>query len=114
MNAEALKLKEGSLGAHLRQKREESGLSIQELAEKTRIRSYYLESIEKGEYHRLPCLPYSRGFVRAYASYVGVDEDAAATHFVIEAGLEAEVGMIPETSAESGANMEPEANTKNK
>lgn len=106
MNMAALKLKEETLGTHLRRKREESGISIQELSEKTRIRSYYLESIEKGEYHRLPCLPYSRGFVRAYAAYVGVDEDAAATHFIIEAGLEAEVGMIPETGMQSEANSE--------
>ncbi len=103
MNAETLALGKETLGEHLQRKREESGFSLQEISEKTRIRTYYLESIEKGEYHRLPCLPYNRGFVRAYAEYIGVDADAAATHFIIEAGLEAEVGMIPETSTESRA-----------
>ena len=115
MNAETLVLDKETLGEHLQRKREESGLSLQEISEKTRIRTYYLESIEKGEYHRLPCLPYNRGFVRAYAEYIGVNSDAAAIHFIIEAGLEAEVGMIPETSAEnpepgaeSGSESQPE------
>ncbi len=103
MSAETLALDKESLGEHLQRKREACGLSLQELSEKTRIRTYYLENIEKGEYHRLPCLPYNRGFIRAYAECIGVDADAAATHFIIEAGLEAEVGMIPETSTEPGA-----------
>ena len=98
MDTVPLELKEETLGAHLKRKRKESGLSILELSEKTRIGNRHLESIEKGEYHQLPHLPYSRGFVRAYAANVGVDVDAAATQFIIEAGLEAEVGMIPETN----------------
>ncbi len=97
MNEATLELKEETLGEHLARKRNELGLSLKELSEKTRIRTYYLEGIEKGEFHRLPCLPYSRGFVHAYAAYIGVDANAAANQFIAEAGLE-----VPQQEGEEG------------
>lgn len=77
-----------TLGPHLERKRKESGLTLEELSEKTRIRKYYLEIIENGEFHKLPCQPYNRGFVRAYANYLGADADTAVKQFNAEFGLE--------------------------
>lgn len=90
MNSATTNLKKEPLGTYMERKRKESGFSLQELSEKTRIRTYYLESIEKGEFHRLPSLPYSRGFVRAYATCIDIDPDEAASQFIIEAGLNIE------------------------
>ncbi len=77
-----------TLGPHLERKRKESGLSLEELSEKTRIRKHYLQKIETGEFHKLPCLPYNRGFVRTYATYLGIDADTAVKQFNAEIGLE--------------------------
>lgn len=88
MNVSTIDFKEETLGAHLERVRKERGLSLQELSEKTRIRIHYLEKIEKCEYHKLPCPPYNRGFVRAYASYIGVDPDTAVHQFDSEAGYD--------------------------
>ena len=77
-----------TLGPHMQRKRKESGLSLEELSEKTRIRKHYLEKIEKGEFHLLPSRPYNRGFIRAYATYINIDADTAVRQFNAETGLE--------------------------
>jgi cytoskeleton protein RodZ len=66
-----------TLGEKLRQAREERGISISEVAEQTRISSLYLKSIEEDNYKPLPGGIFNKGFVKAYAKYVGVDENEA-------------------------------------
>lgn len=66
-----------SLGEKLRQAREERGISIGEVAEQTRISSLYLKSIEDDNYKPLPGGIFNKGFVKAYAKYVGIDEQEA-------------------------------------
>src|SRR5687767_12001268 len=66
-----------SLGEKLRQAREERGISISEVAEQTRISSLYLKSIEDDNYKPLPGGIFNKGFVKAYAKYVGIDEQEA-------------------------------------
>ena len=66
-----------SLGEKLRQAREERGISIGEVAEQTRISSLYLKSIEDDNYKPLPGGIFNKGFVKAYAKYVGLDEQEA-------------------------------------
>ena len=66
-----------TLGEKLRQAREERGISISEVAEQTRISSLYLKSIEEDNYKPLPGGIFNKGFVKAYAKYVGIDEQEA-------------------------------------
>lgn len=66
-----------TLGEKLRQAREERGISISEVAEQTRISSLYLKSIEDDNYKPLPGGIFNKGFVKAYAKYVGIDEQEA-------------------------------------
>jgi cytoskeleton protein RodZ len=66
-----------TLGEKLRQAREERGISISEVAEQTRISSLYLKSIEDDNYKPLPGGIFNKGFVKAYAKYVGIDENEA-------------------------------------
>jgi cytoskeletal protein RodZ len=66
-----------SLGEKLRTAREARGVSISEIADQTRISSYYLEAIESDDYRVLPGGIFNKGFVKAFAKYVGVDEQEA-------------------------------------
>jgi transcriptional regulator with XRE-family HTH domain len=75
---------EEKLGQFLRRERTKKGIFLSEVSEKTCVRTYYLESIEEGDFKKLPPSLIARGFVRAYANYVGVDEDAAAQLFDYE------------------------------
>ncbi|MCS6987453.1 MAG: DUF4115 domain-containing protein [Sphingomonadaceae bacterium] len=77
-----------SIGAELRRAREAVGLSLRDVAARTKIRMGLLEAIEVGEYDRLPALTYAVGFVKAYARIVGLDPQAAAARFRAESGRE--------------------------
>ncbi len=61
-----------SIGATLRDARLRQNLEIAECAHATRIRERYLVAIEDGRFESLPDPAYVNGFVRAYASHLGV------------------------------------------
>ena len=66
-----------SLGEKLRKAREEQGISINEVAEETRISAIHLKSIEKDDYQSLPGGIFNKGFIKSFAKCVGVDEQEA-------------------------------------
>lgn len=61
------------LGEFLRRERELRHISLDEVAERTKISRRYLEAIEEGRYDRLPGEAFVRGFIRSYAQSVGLD-----------------------------------------
>jgi len=66
-----------TLGEKLRQAREERGISLNEVADQTRISGHYLEAIENDDYRTLPGGIFNKGFVKSFAKYVDVDEQEA-------------------------------------
>jgi hypothetical protein len=67
----------GSFGQTLREAREGRGISLEEVAQSTKIRLEYLAALEGDDFERLPHHTFSRGFVRAYAEVVGLDPETA-------------------------------------
>lgn len=65
------------LGQMLRDARQSKGVSLAEVEEATKIRRKYLEALEATDYDSLPPSVYSRGFLRSYATYLGLDPEAA-------------------------------------
>lgn len=61
------------LADELKKQREESGLTLKQLASKTRIDLKFLEAIEDGNFAFLPEL-YVKAFVKEYAKTVGLDD----------------------------------------
>ena len=61
-------------GDILRNSRESQGLSVADIAARTRVPLRHLEAIEASDYSALPSSTYAVGFTRAYARAVGVDE----------------------------------------
>lgn len=66
-----------TLGEKLREAREERGISLNEVAEQTRISPHYLDLIEQDDYRTLPGGIFNKGFIKSFAKYVGVDESEA-------------------------------------
>ena len=60
-------------GERLRAAREEKGLSLEEVADQTRIPRRHLESIELGDWSKLPAPTYTIGFAKSYATAIGLD-----------------------------------------
>jgi cytoskeleton protein RodZ len=70
-----------SVSESLRGRRIECGLDIDYVAQILRIRPAVLTAIEKGEFDQLPGPAYAVGFVRSYATYLGLDAEALVVRF---------------------------------
>ncbi|TKS61026.1 MAG: helix-turn-helix domain-containing protein [Nitrospira sp.] len=75
-----------SVGEFFRQVRETKGLTVDEVASKTRIRSDFVKALEDGNFAKLPDQVFARGFVRSYARSLGLDEEDAIHRFIQSAG----------------------------
>ncbi len=76
-----------SVGEFFKQVRETKGLTIDEVASKTRIHPDFLRALEEGNYSKLPDQVFAKGFVRSYARSLGLDEDDAMRRFIDSAGM---------------------------
>jgi cytoskeletal protein RodZ len=61
------------LGEFLRRERQLRQISLDEVAERTKISRRYLEAIEEERYDYLPGETFVRGFIRSYAQSIGLD-----------------------------------------
>lgn len=62
-----------STGAALRHAREQRPLTLQQVSEKTRIRSHYLQALENDDLTAMPSAAQARGFLRIYADFLGLE-----------------------------------------
>jgi cytoskeleton protein RodZ len=75
-----------AFGADLRAARESLGWTLSDVARKLRIRPYFLEALEAGQLTRIPGNVYARGFLRNYATALGLDAEDTARRYWAEAG----------------------------
>ena len=68
-----------ALGSQFANRRKELKLSLKEVESATSIRSMYLEAIEAGQMDKLISPVYAQGFVRQYATFLGLDGDRIIT-----------------------------------
>jgi len=68
-------------GDALRRRREQRGISLKELAHRTKISVSLLAGMERGDCSRWPGGIYSRAWVREYASVIGLDAEQIAARF---------------------------------
>jgi transcriptional regulator with XRE-family HTH domain len=68
----------GELGERLRAAREEKGLSVDQVAEATKIPLTYLEALEGETLDAFTSDVHARGFLRNYAGYLGLDPEETA------------------------------------
>ncbi len=62
-----------SIGDRLRKARESNDLTLEDVANRTRIPIRHLQNIENGEWDALPAATYAIGFARSYANVVGLN-----------------------------------------
>ncbi len=99
------------MGADLRAARERVGCTLPAMAAHLRIRLPYLEAIEDGRIADLPGNAYAMGFVRTYASSLGLDADEISRRFRAEAAAvnrKTELSFpapVPERGVPAGAMM---------
>src|SRR5262249_4945471 len=73
---------QGDFGGKLREARERRGISLRQIANKTKISVVALEALERNDVSRLPGGIFSRAFVRSYAVEVGLDPEQTIQDFI--------------------------------
>lgn len=76
----------GSFGERLRREREMRGVSLDDIADATKIGTRLLRAVEEEHFELLPGGIFNKGFVRAYAKYLGLNEDEAVADYLEAAG----------------------------
>ena len=80
------KMTKGTFGEHLKREREMRGVSLDEIAAATRIARRFLQAIENELWDQLPGGVFNRGFVRAMAHYLGLDEESIVAEYALAVG----------------------------
>ena len=75
-----------SLPERLLAAREHKGVDLYRAERDTKIRARYLQAIEHGEYRELPGAVYTKGFLRNYALYLGLDPEDVLRQWKRERG----------------------------
>jgi cytoskeleton protein RodZ len=94
---------DGSIGNVFREARNRRKIDLSEVEAATRIRVRYLRAIENEEWDVLPGGVYTRGFIRTYAAYLGLDGERLADDF----RRSVEGGRRPEPVATAAAAQPP-------
>jgi cytoskeletal protein RodZ len=79
------------LGEVLRTAREAKGVDLARVERDTKIRTRYLSALESGDYRELPGSVYTKGFLRNYGAYLGLDAEYLIDLYRLES-----VGVTPE------------------
>jgi cytoskeletal protein RodZ len=83
------------LGEVLRTTRESKGVDLARVERETKIRTRYLAALEQGEYRELPGSVYTKGFLRNYGQFLGLDPE----YLIDLYRLETSESVVPERPA---------------
>lgn len=84
----------------LKQARQEKKLSLEDLSDKTKIRTKHLEALEAGEWQKLPGIAYINGFIDLYARHVDLDPKNIKALFRREFKQDTKPAVLPKGFAE--------------
>jgi cytoskeleton protein RodZ len=84
-----------SFGARLKREREQRKITLDDISVATKIGTRFLAALEEERFDQLPGGIFNKGFVRAYARHLGIDENQAIADFVA-----ASAPSVPESPPE--------------
>lgn len=94
-----------SVGQELKRERELRGISLKEIADTTKINIRFLRALEEDRFDMLPEQFFTRGIIRTYANYLGLDEQS-----VLNTYLEASQGREKVGMSDENKRSEPKEN----
>ena len=75
-----------SFGDNLRREREKRNITLEQISQSTKIGTRMLQALEEGKFNQLPGGIFNKGFVRAYARHLGLDEDQTVAEYLEASG----------------------------
>lgn len=94
-------IKDGKVGTMLHDVRTNKKIELDDVAKNLRIKKAYLTAIEESDYENIPEAPYGVGFVRSYASFLGLNSARIVQLFKEETQQIVEPAIAPEEPAKS-------------
>lgn len=94
----------------LKKRREELGLSLEDLFKKTRVRVVYLQAIENKEFDLLPVPVYAKNFIKIYAKALDVDSEQVIKEY--ETYFNAQKEQMQPTKDAAGEKLSSGTNRK--
>jgi len=92
-----------TVGQLLQKQREEKKVSLESVAQKTRIKLAFLQTIEEDAFQLIPSEAYVRGFIRCYAQQIYLNPDEILNLYRNQAGPPP--GSAGESSASSKRHL---------
>ncbi len=92
-----------SFGENLKREREMRGVTLQEISAATKISVRLLEALETENFEQLPGGIFTRSFIRAYAKYLGLDDEQvmAEYHLAVPAKSDFDLTRLAVSKPES-------------
>jgi cytoskeletal protein RodZ len=72
----------GAFGEKLRRQREQRGIALEAISSSTKISTRMLRAIEEENFEQLPGGVFNKGFVRAFARQIGLNEEEAVSDYL--------------------------------
>lgn len=89
------------IGATLREARNRRGIDLAKVEAAIKIRARYLRAMENEEWGALPGGVYTRGFIRTYAGYLGLDGERLAEDYRHESEPASGQEAVPERESKA-------------
>jgi cytoskeletal protein RodZ len=94
-----------AFGERLKREREMRGVGLEEISAATRISTRFLAALENERWHELPGGVFNRGFIRAVARYLGLDEEAMIAEYALVTHDAPKVAVWADSPARARAPM---------
>lgn len=85
------------VGDRLIQARKKLGVSLEDAAKATKIRTEFLSALEQGNYSKLPSSTYIQGFLKNYASFLKLPAKETIALFKREFDEREHLGLLPKS-----------------
>jgi cytoskeleton protein RodZ len=100
-----------SFGQKLKREREKRAITLEQISSSTKIGTRMLQALEEENFDQLPGGIFNKGFIRAYARHVGLDEDQAIADYLEASGQNVapkpDSGPLAATAAEDPHETAP-------
>ncbi|MBI1740496.1 MAG: DUF4115 domain-containing protein [Candidatus Koribacter versatilis] len=91
-----------SFGEKLKLEREKRAITLEQISLSTKIGTRMLQALEEEKFNQLPGGIFNKGFVRAYARHLGLDEDQAVADYLEASGEGLPAKTAPGMEFEAG------------
>lgn len=96
---------EREIGKLLKKTRFSKKLTVKEVSKHLNIRVVYLDALEKGDFDAIGAPVYLFGFLRTYATFLGIDANDLQDQYLKETGILKHPNCLPYTEAKANCHL---------